>query len=48
MFLLDTDTVVHALTGNPEVRRNLESHADDRLGVSAITLMELYHGAFRS
>lgn len=48
MYLLDTDTVIYALGGQPEVLRNLALHADDPLGVSVITLMELYCGAFRS
>ena len=48
MYLLDTDTVICALKGQPDVVRNLALHADDSLGVSAITLMELYYGAFRS
>ena len=48
MYLLDTDTVIYALKGQREVLRNLALHADDPLGVSVITLMELYYGAFRS
>jgi tRNA(fMet)-specific endonuclease VapC len=48
MYLLDTDTVIYALKGEPDVVRNLALHADDPLGVSVITLMELYYGAFRS
>ena len=48
MYLLDTDTVIYALKGQPEVLRNLALHADDPLGMSVITLMELYYGAFRS
>jgi tRNA(fMet)-specific endonuclease VapC len=48
MYLLDTDTVIYALTGQPDVVRNLALHADDPLGVSVITLMELYYGTFRS
>jgi len=48
MFLLDTDTVIYALKGKPEVLGNLSLHANDQLGVSVVTLMELYYGAFRS
>ena len=48
MYLLDTDTVIYALKGPPDVMRNLALHAGDPLGVSVITLMELYYGAFRS
>jgi len=48
MYLLDTDTVIYALKGQADVARNLALHADDPLGVSVITLMELYYRAFRS
>ena len=48
MYLLDTDTVIYALKGQADVARNLALHADDPLGVSVITLMERYYGAFRS
>ena len=48
MYLLDTDTVIYSLKGQPDVVRNLALHADGPLGVSVITLMELYYGAFRS
>ena len=48
MYLLDTDTVIYSLKGHPIVIGNLSLHVDDPLGVSAITLMELYYGAFKS
>ncbi len=48
MYLLDTDTIVYLLKGHPEVERNPALHADDVVGTSAITLMELYYGAFKS
>ncbi len=48
MYLLDTDTVIYALKGQPDVVRNLALHVDDPLGVSVVTLMELYYGAFGS
>jgi tRNA(fMet)-specific endonuclease VapC len=48
MYLLDTDTMVYLLKGHSEVRRNLALHTDDVVGTSAITLMELYYGAFKS
>lgn len=48
MYLLDTDTIVYLLKGHPEVRGDLAMHADDLVGTSAITLMELYYGAFKS
>lgn len=48
MYLLDTDTIVYLLKGHPEVERNLALHTDDVVGTSAVTLMELYYGAFKS
>jgi tRNA(fMet)-specific endonuclease VapC len=48
LYLLDTHTIVYLLKGHPEVRRNLVLHTEDVVGTSSITLMELYHGAFRS
>jgi tRNA(fMet)-specific endonuclease VapC len=48
MFLLDTDTVIYSLKGQEAVIRNLEDHRHDTLKISAITLMELYYGAYKS
>ena len=48
MFLLDTDIVIFALKGRPEVVGSLERHARSPMAMSAITLMELYFGAHRS
>jgi tRNA(fMet)-specific endonuclease VapC len=48
MFLLDTDTIIYSLKGHAAVIRNLETHQLDPLGISAISLMELYCGAFKS
>jgi predicted nucleic acid-binding protein len=48
MFLLDTDTIIYSLKGNPEVLRNLDVHQQDPLRICAITLMELYYGAYKS
>jgi tRNA(fMet)-specific endonuclease VapC len=48
MYLLDTDTIVYLLKGHAEVGRNLALHANDVVGTTAITLMELYYGAFKS
>jgi tRNA(fMet)-specific endonuclease VapC len=48
MFLLDTDTVIYALKGHPRVVQNLAGHADAPMALCVITLMELYHGAFKS
>lgn len=48
MFLLDTDTIIYSLKGNPDVLRNLEAHQQDPLCICAITLLELYYGAHKS
>jgi len=48
MYLLDTDTIVFNLKGNAAVRENLLFHINDPIKTSAITLMELYYGAYKS
>ncbi len=48
MFLLDTDTVIYALKGNEAVAQNLQRHLDDPMAISAISLMQLYYGAYKS
>ncbi len=48
MFLLDTDTIIYSLKGNESVVKNLQSHLQDTLKISVITLMELYYGAYKS
>jgi tRNA(fMet)-specific endonuclease VapC len=48
MFLLDTDTVIYALKGQPNVATNLRLHLHDPLYLSTITMMELYYGAYKS
>jgi tRNA(fMet)-specific endonuclease VapC len=48
MFLLDTDTIIYSLKGNPDVKKALGEHLRDPMGVSVITLMELYYGAYKS
>ena len=48
MYLLDTDTLVYSLKGEPAVRKNLEDHLQDPIKICAITLMELYFGAYKS
>jgi tRNA(fMet)-specific endonuclease VapC len=48
VFLLDTDTVVYLLKGRQAVTENLALHSGEVVGTSAITLMELYYGAFKS
>jgi predicted nucleic acid-binding protein len=48
MFLLDTDTLIYLLKGQPEVMRSLRQHENDPIKASVITLMELYYGAYKS
>jgi len=48
MFLLDTDTIIYSLKGNPNILRNLEAHQQDPLRICVITLLELYYGAYKS
>ncbi|RJP84153.1 MAG: type II toxin-antitoxin system VapC family toxin [Desulfobacteraceae bacterium] len=48
MYLLDTDIIIYSLKGNQAVVRNLQRHLNDPLHISAVTLMELYYGAYKS
>ena len=48
MYLLDTDTVIYSLKGEPVVEKNLREHFHDPMKMSVITLMELYYGAHKS
>jgi len=48
MYLLDTDTIIYALKGQSAVTRNLRDHINDPIKISAVTLMELYYGAYKS
>ena len=48
MYLLDTDIIIYSLKGNQNVTRNLKKHYYDPIKISAITLMELYYGAYKS
>ena len=48
MYLLDTDTIIYSLKGDPNVHENLRQHINDILQISIITLMELYYGAYKS
>jgi len=48
MFLLDTDTVIYALKGQPGVAANLRMHLYAPMYLSTITMMELYYGAYKS
>jgi len=48
MYLLDTDIIIYSLKGNENVMSNLELHMEAQLGITIITLMELYYGAYKS
>jgi tRNA(fMet)-specific endonuclease VapC len=48
MYLLDTDTVIYILKGDPVVVENLKKHIHDPIKLGTITLMELYYGAYKS
>lgn len=48
MFLLDTDTIIYSLKGDEAVMQNLRHHLDDPMAISAISLTELYYGAYKS
>ena len=47
-FLVDTDWVIHYLNGNEGVRQRLDGFRADGIGVSVITLAEVYHGVFQA
>lgn len=48
MFLLDTDTIIYSLKGNPRVMDAFARHADAPKAISVITYGELIFGARRS
>lgn len=48
IYLLDTNTCIHAINGVRVVRRQLRSRSPDDCQISAITVAELLFGALRS
>jgi len=48
MFLLDTDTIIYILKGNPVAEKYLRRYYHDPIKLCIITLMELYYGAYKS
>jgi predicted nucleic acid-binding protein len=48
MYLLDTDILIYSLKGHAMVKENLRHHINDPIQLSAVTLMELYYGAYKS
>jgi predicted nucleic acid-binding protein len=45
-YLVDTDRLIDGLSGRPEALALFERHRDDGLGVSIISLGEVYEGAY--
>ena len=45
MYLIDTDTLVYALNGHPQVVQHLEERAAEPKALSVITYGELLYGA---
>jgi len=48
MYLLDTDILIYSLKGHETVKENLRHHINDIIQISAVTLMEVYYGAYKS
>ena len=48
MYLIDTDILIYSLKGHAIVKDNLQAHCQDPIFISAVTLMELYYGAYKS
>jgi len=46
--LIDTDWIIHYLNGNSEIVERLKSLKEERMGVSVISLAELYEGIYYS
>lgn len=44
-YLVDADWIIDGLRGRPEALNVLEERRDEGLGVSIVTLGELYKGA---
>lgn len=48
MYLLDTDILIYSLKAHKIVQQNLRNHLHDPISINAVTLMELYYGAYKS
>ncbi len=46
MILLDTNIIIELLKGNAETLQRITEFKNSKLAISAVTLMELYFGAF--
>jgi tRNA(fMet)-specific endonuclease VapC len=47
-YLIDTDWVIHYLNGHPEIVRRLHTLQPEGVGLSVISLAELYEGIYYS
>ena len=47
-YLLDTDWVIHYLNGHPEIVRRVQELSAEGIGLSLISLAELYEGVLYS
>jgi len=48
IYLLDTNTCIYSIKREPAMLRRLQEHSPDDLGISAITVAELWFGAAKS
>ena len=46
-YCLDTDIVIEYLKGNPLITSQIDS-SDEQFGITPITVLELFYGAYRS
>ena len=47
-YLVDTDWVIHYLNGHPEIVARIQTLSPQGIGLSVISLAELYEGVFYS
>lgn len=47
-YLIDTDWVIHYLNGHPKIVERLEELREEGVGLSVVSLAELYEGVYYS
>ncbi|MBI2346076.1 MAG: PIN domain-containing protein [Deltaproteobacteria bacterium] len=47
-YLLDTDIYIYLAAGNPRIREKIEEVGEENIFLSAVSVAEIYFGAFRS
>ena len=47
-YLVDTDWAIHWVNGHPEITRRVNELGPDNLGLSVVSLAELYEGVYGS